>query len=59
MLEQLIQIDTEITSAMNLIRNALMAAKNRGQITDYDLKEIDDVASELGKNVIERKSIVK
>ncbi len=59
MLEELIQIDTEITSAMNLIRNALMAAKNRGEMTDYDLKEMNVVANELGKNIDERKNIVK
>lgn len=58
-LEELIQVDTEITSAMNLIRNAFMAAKNRGEVTDYELKEIDTVASELSKNIGERKSIVK
>jgi len=59
MLEELIQIDTEITSAMNLIKNALMVAKNSGEVRDYDLKEIDTVVSELGKNIGERKSIVK
>ena len=59
MLEELIQIDTEITSSMNLIKNALMAAKNSGEVSDYDLKEINGVASELGKNVGERKVIVK
>jgi len=59
MLEELIQIDTEITGAMNLIKNALMVAKNSGEVRDYDLKEIDTVVSELGKNIGERKSIVK
>jgi hypothetical protein len=59
MLEDLIQVDTEITSAMNLIKNAFMAAKNSGEVTDYDLKEINTVANELGKNIGERKNIVK
>jgi hypothetical protein len=58
-LEELIQIDTEITGAMNLIKNALMAAKIRGEVTDYELKEINAVASDLGRNVAERKTIVK
>gem|GEM_PF-1995081 len=58
-LEGLIQIDTEITGAMNLIKNALMAAKIRGEVTDYDLKEINSVASDLGRNIGERKVIVK
>jgi len=58
-LEELIQIDTEITSTMNLIRNVLMAAKNSGEVKDNDLKEIDSVASELGKNIGERKNIIK
>lgn len=59
LLEQLIQIDTEITSSMNLIKNVLMAVKNNGEITDPDIKEIGTVASELSKNVDERKNIVK
>jgi hypothetical protein len=58
-LEELIQIDTEITGAMNLIKNAFMAAKIRGEVTDYELKEINAVASDLGRNVAERKAIVK
>jgi hypothetical protein len=59
MLEELIEVDGEITSAMNLIRNALMAAKNAGELSDGDLKEIHTVTDELGKNIGERKSIVK
>ena len=59
MLEELIQIDTEITSTMSLIKNVLMAAKNSGKVTDYDLKEIAAVANELEKNIAERKSILR
>ncbi len=59
MLEKLIKVDTEITNAMNLIKNALMAAKNNGGLTDYELKEIDGVANELHKNMDERKGIAK
>jgi len=59
MLEELIQIDTEITNAMNLIKNAFMTAKNSSEITDYELKEISTLANELGKNIGERKNIVK
>jgi len=58
-LEELIQIDTEITSAMNMIKGAFMAAKNSGEVTDYDIKEINTVANELGKNIDERKNIIK
>jgi len=59
MLEKLIKVDTEITNLMNLIKNALMAAKNNGGLTDYELKEIDSVANELHRNIDERKGIVK
>lgn len=58
-LEELIQIDTEITGTINLIRNTLRAAKNSGEVTDNDLKEIDAVVSELGKNIGKRKNIVR
>ncbi|MFQ5969757.1 MAG: hypothetical protein ACE5J2_04610 [Nitrososphaerales archaeon] len=59
LLEQLIQIDAEITDSMNRINNVLKAVKNNGEITDLDIKEIEIIASELRKNVGERKNIVK
>lgn len=59
LLEQLIQIDTEITTTMNMIDNALMNAKNNGEITSEEVKEITDMMTELVTNINERKKIVK
>lgn len=57
-LEELIYIDSEITNAMKVIKNALMSAKNNGEVTDHDLTEIEGIAKELGKNIGERTSLV-
>ncbi|MEM2759557.1 MAG: hypothetical protein QXU32_05035 [Nitrososphaerales archaeon] len=57
LLERLIQIDTEITSGLNILRNILMSAKNGGEITDYDRREIIEIIGELSTNISERKKI--
>jgi hypothetical protein len=59
LLEQLIQIDTEITTTMNMISSALMNAKNNGEITGEEVKEITGMMIELTTNINERKKIVK
>lgn len=51
MLEELIQVDTEITSDIKLIRDTLMVAKSSGEIQANDLKEIRCLIEELNKNM--------
>lgn len=59
LLERLIQIDTEITTGMNMIRGALMNAYGHGEITEQEVKEIAGMTNELAVNVNERKKILK
>lgn len=59
LLERLIQIDTEITTGMNMIRSVLMNAQNHGEISEQEVKEIASMRNELAVNVNERKKILK
>lgn len=59
LLERLIQIDTEITTGMNMIRSVLMNAQNHGEISEQEVKEIAGMRNELAVNVNERKKILK
>ncbi len=59
LLEQLIQLDTEITASMSMIRGALMNAKGHGEITEQEVKEIADMVDELVTNINERKKVAK
>ncbi len=58
MLEELIEIDTEITNTMNQIKSALMTIKNSGEVTEDEVKEINILAKELRVSVDERIGIV-
>lgn len=59
LLERLIQIDTEITTGMKMIRSVLMNAQNHGEISEQEVKEIASMRNELAVNVNERKKILK
>ncbi|NMJ87270.1 MAG: hypothetical protein EX285_05465 [Thaumarchaeota archaeon] len=59
LLEQLIQIDTEITTTMNIIRSTIMNASNRDGITGEEIKEITGMIKELRTNINKRIKIVK
>jgi hypothetical protein len=59
LLEQLIQLDTEITATMSMIRGALMNAKGHGEITEEEVNEIACMVDELATSINERKKIVK
>ncbi len=54
MLEELILLDTEVTNSMKLMRNALIAAKSSGEVTDNDLQEIEVIAKELNRSISAR-----
>ncbi|MFQ5940408.1 MAG: hypothetical protein ACE5KA_01750 [Nitrososphaerales archaeon] len=56
-LEQLIEIDTEITATMNIIRNGLRNGKVHGKITHNEVKEIDILLKELMINLNKRKKL--
>jgi hypothetical protein len=58
LLDRLIQVDSEITSTVNMIRNTLMGAKNNGQMNKDDIKEISRMLMELAANANERKKIL-
>lgn len=58
-LEELIQVDSEMTTTLSMIRSALMNAKGNGEITDEEIKEIGIMADELEVSVNKRKKIVK
>lgn len=59
LLEQLIRVDTEITTALGTIRSVLLNINSHGYITEEEIKNITEMLNELVLNVSERRKIIK